>query len=87
MAKAVAQVTSNPFFKLIQDDEWYLYQHERLTAAASQVMGPAARSGYLIDLPAGEHPYDWFISALANTLGKQKAAQYLGAGRNENERE
>lgn len=45
---------------------------------SSARLGPAERAGYPIDLPPGQHPYDWFISALVNTLGFRTAARVLG---------
>jgi hypothetical protein len=35
-------------------------------------------TGLSLDLPFGQHPFDWFLSTLNAILGKEKTAQFLG---------
>lgn len=35
-------------------------------------------TGLPMDLPPGQHPFDWYLSVLTNVLGHRKTAAYLG---------
>jgi hypothetical protein len=47
--------------------------------------GPAERSGIPIDVPLGQHPYDWFLGTLKAVLGERKTEQFLGVTWNEDD--
>lgn len=35
-------------------------------------------TGLPLDLPPGQHPFDWYLSAMTRILGVDKTAMYLG---------
>lgn len=45
-----------------------------------------AWTGLPLDLPPGQHPFDWYIQTLTALLGERKAAAYLGVNRPETAR-
>jgi len=58
---------------------------ERLLCAACETVfdiqvwpGVGAVSGAPLNLPPGQHPFDWYLAALTNLIGERKAAAYLG---------
>ena len=35
-------------------------------------------TGLPLDLPPGQHPFDWYLSAMTRILGHRTTARYLG---------